>query len=112
MALKSHTVYWQQLTDVNHLTVDACKPASTHHERWDQMYKFVQSKYIKCLEGSSTADPQQAQAKVGTNIKALHSLLEHLRCNVHISITDMTNMKLALRSFVRCNSTGKLVYSL
>ena len=42
--------------------------------------------------------------------KALERLLRHIDTKVYLTVTTVTNIRLALKSFVRCNAAGELQY--
>lgn len=88
---------WDSLCSLLDVQADKVNAMSGRYAKmWARMYNFIGRMYCS----SSKNCPQ-------THIESLLSFVTHIRKNVYLSITVISNMKLALRSFVRCNATGE-----
>jgi len=84
---------WRKLTSFGSSAVNTDEMSQQkkdrYAERWSTIYKHQIVKQCK--------DPS-----------AVTRLLEHLDDRVHISVTMVYNMRLALKCFVNCSTTGKI----
>lgn len=84
---------WRKLTSFGSCAVNTDEMSQQkkdrYAERWSTIYKHQIVKQCK-------------------SPSAVTRLLEHLDDRVHISVTMVYNMRLALKCFVNCNTTGKI----